>query len=242
MAQKNTHKLTNREVVDSFIHLLSEAGRLSQDNSFSQQYLYYHILRFRSRILSEKLRQRGYSLSQFNFQTIPCVKIDNTDRAEEDTLPSSGCRTQKTLYPIPTPILIKSVMSVAGNIHFDFVEWERIEDFKNSRFKAEQSRPYYSIKNVGEGSHIYIFNHENLEVISVTAIFEDPLMVYNYPDCEDKVDPCFSPLEQEFILDPDLLPLVYDLAYNSLFRAQSRATDITDNKLDDITTTPLPQK
>lgn len=240
METKVTSK--NREVIDSFIHLLSEPGRLSQENSYSQEYIYYHILRFRSRILSEKLRQRGYSLSQFNFQTLPCLKLHSIDRAEEETLPSSSCRVLKTLHPIPTPIHIKSVMSVAGNIHFDFIEWERIEDFLNSRFKPEREKMYYSLKNTGQGTYMYIFNSSSLEAVSLTAIFEDPLLVYRYPDCENNIKYCFSPLEESFILDPDLLPLVYDLAYGSLFRAQNRATDVMDNKHDDITTTQFPVK
>ena len=137
-------KLTNRDVIDSFIHLLSEPGRLSQDNSYSKEYIYYHLLRFRARILSEKLRQRGYTLSQFNFQTIPCVKLNVIDSAEERELPVSGCHVLKSLYKIPTTIHIKSVMSVAGNIHFDFIEWERIHDIFNSRFSAERNRMYFS--------------------------------------------------------------------------------------------------
>ena len=232
--------VTLRQCVQTLIHLLSEKGPLAQENTWSQEHLYRILLRFRARILSEKLRARGYSLSQYNYQTIPCVKIDNLDSAEESSLPYSGCIVQKTLYPIPTPILIKSITSVAGNISYDFIEWERLEDIKNSRFKAEKKRAYYSIKNTGEGSHIYLYNDEHKEVISITAIFEDPLLIYNFPNCEGETNPCFAPLDTEFILDPDLLPLVYELAIKSL--SQPRATDILDNKIDDITTTQVPLK
>lgn len=229
-----------REVVQTLIHLLSEKGPIAQENTWSQEHLYRILLRFRARILSEKIRQRGYSLSQYNYQTLPCVKIDTLDAAEDEFLPFSTSTVQRTLYPIPTPILIKSITSVAGNINYDFIEWERFEDIKNSRFKAERKRAYYSIKNTGEGSHIYLYNDENKEVLSITAIFEDPLLVYNFPDCNNNKKECFTPLDQEFILDPDLLPIVYELAVKSLI--QPKPTDILDNKIDDITTTQIPIK
>lgn len=237
----NIEKLTNRMVIQSFIHLLNEdSGPISQDTVDNPKLIYYHLLRFRSKLISEKLRTRNYSLSKFNYQTIGCIPIDTADISECPCVPYSGCTWQKTRYRIPTILKIQSVVSVIGNIQYDYLQWDRFEDLKNSRFEAEKTRPYYTLKNTGGGTYLYLFNDEHKEFISITAIFEDPNQAYNFPDCKTGLtDPCFSPLDSEFILDPDLLPIVYDLAYNSLFRVQNKTIDLIDDKNDPETPSPI---
>ncbi len=236
--------LSNRQIIQSFIHLLTDrGGPVSSDSSLSEELLYYHILRFRARLLTQKLRERGYSLSKFNYQTISCIPLDEVDLSECPCAPLSGCTWRKTRYPIPSIIKLQSVTSITGNIKYDYLQWDNFEDLKNSRIDAEKRTPYYSFKNTGEGTHLYLHNDDHKSFIQLTAIFEDPNNAYNFPDCKTgKTDPCFSPLDSEFILDPDLLSLVYDLAYNSLFRAQNHNLDLFDDKNDNVSNTPSPLK
>jgi len=233
---------TNREVISSFLHIIADKNLISDENLYSLEYLYWHLLRFRARLLSQKLRERGYSLSKFNYQTIPCIGLREVDLHECPCAPQSGCTFLKTKYAIPSFIKIQSVSSITGNINYDFLQWERFEDLRNSRFEAERIRPYYTIKNTGEGAFIYVYNDIHKDFITITAIFEDPINVYKFPSCDDKVDPCFDPMEKEFLLDSDLIPLMYDIAYQGLFRAQQQVQDIVNNSQDDVSPTQTPLK
>ena len=234
------NKITNKDVIQSFVHLIAERGPVSQDNIVNEKFLYYHILRFRAKILSEKIRARGYSLSRVNYQKIPCIKIEDADFSECNCAPISGCTLKKTIVKIPTIIKMDSVTSLKGNVHYEYLQFDRLEDLKNSRFEAERIKPYYTFQNTGQGTFLYLLNSNYEEFISLTAIFEDPNQVYNFPNCKTGLtDPCFSPLDSEFILDPDLLPIVYDLAYNSLFRVQNKVVDLLDDKNDPETQSPI---
>lgn len=233
-----------REVIESFRHLLADKGPLSDENVYSKRELYFLLLRYRARILSEKMRERGFSLSKHNTQTIPCIPVDEVDQNECPCAPASGCTFLKTRHPLPKTIGdVQSVTSLTGNIQYDYIQWERFEDIKHSRFKAEKVKPYFTLKNTGEGTYIYIYNDSHKEFITVTGIFEDPLEIFNFPDCKTgKCDSCFKPLEEEFILDPDLLPIVYDMALQQLIRGKQQSQDIFNDDMDNVTTTQTPIK
>ena len=232
--------LTTRQVIQSFVHLISERGPVSQDNITNEKIIYFHLLRFRAKLISEKLKTRSYNLSKINYQNISCVKLEEVDFSECNCAPISGCTLRKTLIKIPTVLHIESVTSVASNIKYNFIQFDRLDTLQESRFQAEKTKPYYTFKNTGEGLYLYILNSSYEEFISITAIFEDPNQVYNFPNCKTGLtDPCFSPLDSEFILDPDLLPIVYDLAYNSLFRVQNKVVDLLDDKNDPETQSPI---
>lgn len=237
--------MKNRQVISGFLHLISDRGYLSDENDYSWEEVYMKLLSYRARVLSEKQRERGYSLSRFNYQTLTCVPIDEVDTNECPCAPPSGCTFRKTKFPIPLPIgNLQSVMSVAGNIQYDYIQWERFPDIMHSRFEAEKKKAYYTIKNTGKGVHLYVYNDIHKEYISVTGIFHDPVDIFKFPDCKTGlVDPCFDALEQDFILDPDLLPLVEELTLTKYFAAkQTLGTDILNNDQDDLTKTQIPLK
>jgi len=68
----------------------------------------------------------------------------------------------------------------------------------------------------------------------VTAIWENPIEVQCFPDCEGKVDACIRPLDKSFIIDPELVFTLYDRALASLLRYKAVATDVVNNHQDDL--------
>lgn len=236
--------LTNREVIDAVLHLLADKGPISQETSWSDVEILHALMRYRSKVISEKMRSRTGHLSRFNLQTIACIPLEKVDLNECPCAPESGCSFLKSKFKIPQPIgNLQSVVSLAGNIHYDYLQWERFEDIKNSRFKAERENPYYTLKDTSEGTFLYVYNDIHKEFITVTGIFQHPLEVQNFPNCESgEVDCCFNPMEAEFILDPELLPLTYDFTVQQLLRNKIQATDIYNNDQDDITKTQIPIK
>lgn len=231
--------ISNKEVVDAFRTLVADKTQISQNNGWSPRLIYFYLLRYRARLIRERVR-RNQSLSSWNYQTIDCIPLVSTDTSECPCNPKSGCIWLKTKYPIPKPLhRLKSVTSDDGQITYNYSEWERLKSKINSRFKAQNKKAFYTIKTRNDGTYLYLYNKIHTKTITLTGIFENPLQIQYYPGCDGKTVDCPDPMNEEFILDPDLLPLVYDLALNQLLRAKQLSSDILNDDNDNITSTKL---
>lgn len=235
---------TNREVIYNLRHSIAELGTLSDESSFSNRELYFLLLRFRAYIIAEKIRDKRFQLSKHNYQTIGCIPVDEVDAVECPCAPDSGFTFLKTRWPIPVTIgPIRSVISPGNHITYDYVQWDAIQDLRKSRFKAERNKPFYTMKTSKDGTYLYLYNDKHGKFITVTGIFENPLEVQNFPDCNTgELDPCFAPLDQEFIIDADLLPKVFDLVLTNRFKYKNPVSDILNDDKDDSATEKQPRK
>lgn len=230
---------TNREVISTVKHSIADLGPISDESSFSNRELYFLLLRYRSAILAQKLRDRRFTLSKHNFQTIGCITLESVSAADCPCVPEYNKEFRRTKYPLPKPIGdFTSVISPENHISYDFIQWEDIQDLRNSRFQAERNKAYYTIKTGKDGTYIYLYNDIHGAAIAVTGMFENPLEVQNFPDCDGNIDPCFSPLDQEFIIDPELLPVIYDMLLMSKFKYKPQTKDNLNNDSDDT----IPEK
>jgi hypothetical protein len=226
--------ISNREVIMTIKHSLSDIGTISDETSYSNRELYFLLLRFRAAIIAQKLRDRASTVSRFNSQTISCISVEDCIESECPCAAEDGKSFKKTKYKIPKSIgNFTSVTSPFNHITYSYVEWSAIQDLRNSRFEAERNIPIYTIKTTKDGAYLYLYNDKHGELITVTGIFENPLEVQNFPDCEGNIDNCFSPLDQEFIIDPELLPVIYDMLLNSKYKFRPRITDNYNNDVDD---------
>lgn len=227
--------VSNRQVITTIKSQISDIGTLSDENSISNRGLYFLLLRFRAAILSQKLRDRSFNLSKHNFQTIDCIPLDSVSANENPIIPEYNREFRKTRFRIPKPIgNLISVISPENHISYDYVQWDAIQDLRNSRFKSEREKPYYTIKTNRDGTYLYLYNDKHGEFISVTGIFENPLEVQNFPDCETGLTrACFNPMDEEFIIDPELLPVVYDMLLMSKFKYKPPTKDNLNNDNDD---------
>lgn len=224
---------TIAEVIYGFKDLTDKA-QISDDSGWSNRWIYWYLLRYRARLLRQKLREGG-RLTQFNYQTINCILLDEVDLSECPCAPVSGCTFRKSHTALPQTIgKIKSVTSVDGQTTYSFVEWERLKNKINSRIAAQANTAYYTLKNTGEGTYLYLYNNVHTRGITVTSIFEDPLEVVLYPTCDGDTSrsECADYLEEKFIIDPDLLPTIYDMAMSQLLRAKSTVSDQVNDDTD----------
>jgi hypothetical protein len=224
--------LTNREVVLTIKHSIADLGPLSDESSFTNRELYFLLLRYRAAILAQKIRDRGFTLSKHNYQTIlvPVDRVTGSESVFEEDKEYS-----KTRYPIPKPIgEYISVTSPGNHTNYQYIQWDAIQDLRNSRFKSERDKPRYTIKVDRDGAYLYLYNDKHSETVAVTGIFENPLEIQNFPDCDTgKINPCFSPLDEEFIIDPELLPVIYDMLLMSKFKFKPPTKDNLNNDNDD---------
>lgn len=235
---------TNREVISAIKHQISEIGTFSDENSYSDRELYFYLLRYRSYILAQKIKERGYSLNKHNFQTIGCIPMDRVSPEDCPCVPESGKEFRRTRYTIPKPIgQFINVTSVGNHMSYDFIQYDAIIDLRESRFKAERNRPVYTLKTTKGGTYLFTYNDKLSDTVTVTGIFENPLEVQNFPDCETgKQNPCFTPYDEEFIIDPELLPVVYDMILTSKFKFKQPVSDIYNDDKDDTLVNKPPSK
>lgn len=215
---------TNRAIIQGFRDLVGDRYFLTDDNHWSRRLVYYHLLKYRALIIQQKMEDRKSTVSHFNRQTIPCIPLEKTDVHDCPCVPVSGCTFLRTTYPIPEVLGTSFVVtSIDGSINYTYVEWERFKYKLTSRIPADRSRPYFTIKQFEGAFYIYVYNDIHRDYITVTAVFEDPLAVQCFPSCDGTTDPCFRPMEQPFVLDQELIPIIYDMAYKSLLPAKENA-------------------
>lgn len=232
-----TTGITNIEVVNAFRNLVADKAQISQSSGWSTRLVYYFLLRYRARLLREKVRQ-NFPLSHWNYQTIDCIRLVKVPLDECPCAPGDGCSFKKTVLEIPKPISrLKSVTSTNGQITYTFVEWERLRHKINSRFAGQRDAAYYTLKTRQNGTFLYLYNSIHTKYITLTGIFENPLEVQFFPDCSGNTVKCRNPKDQPFILDPDILTTVYDLALGQIGKAKQLGMDILNNELDDVAIT-----
>ena len=230
---------TNRAVIGEFRELVADKVRITDASGWNSRLVYNHLLGYRNKLIMEKMKDPKSSVSVLNYQTIPCVALDEISIEECPCQPAADFTFLRSVTPIPNFIGdIKSVNSGVRSKGYDYVDWDNFRYKLNSRFEAERVQPYWTIRkttvNNVTGNYIYIYNDIFREFVTVSAIFSDPLDVYKYPNCNGEVDKCLNVLDKEFIIDPQLKPLMFDLALNQLARAKATLSDTVNNNLDDV--------
>jgi hypothetical protein len=226
--------ITNREAIYQLKHAIVDNGPISNEASFTNRELFYLLLRYRASVLAQKQKDRKYNLSRFNVQTIGCIPLETVDAHDCPGVPASGFEFRRTQFPIPKTIgNLTSVISIANTERYDYIQWDAIQDLQHSRFNAERKRVFYTMKTGKDGTYIYLYNEKHGDSIAISGIFENPLEIQNFPDCEGKVDACFSPMDQEFIIDPELLPIVVDMVLINKFKFRQPGIDAYNNDLED---------
>lgn len=211
-----------RDILNSWIEMASERqGRLSQDKAWSFRLIYFYFKMYRAKYLDEK-KQKKQSHSRQNIQTIPCIKLKKVDMNECPCLPESGCFFLKSVSPVPKSVFGSyiSITSTLGNKTYDYLRWDMFEDRLNSSIKAERINPYYTLKNFGEDTYLYIYSDNNKEIISATLIAEDPLEVIGFPNCGKVVHIC-NPMDQPFPVDLEALPTIFELMFDRLLKIKA---------------------
>ncbi len=231
---------TYRQVAQSVRQAVADKGGISDDNSTSTRYILFNLLRFRAMLLAEKIKSRAH-ISKFNYQTIPCIPLEEVDVVECPCAPKSGCTFLKGKVNLPVLINgFKSVASMTGSISYTYVEWDKFRHKLNSRIKANQTAAYYTYKTGPDGTFIYVYNDIHKEFLTVTGIFDNVIDVQLFPGCDGAVDNCKRPLDLAFIFEPALFPLLQELVLRKVFGISIKARDEISNDADDLTNNAAP--
>jgi hypothetical protein len=221
------------------IQFLYSKGVQSNDSRLTPRHIYNKMLSVRSKLISQEAKKKQ-RISQWNYQTIPCIELEIAPIHECPCLPPIGCKILKTKYPLPQPLtnlnnhLIQSVTSLDGNIVYSEIGWTEKKYKASNKYTAD--KPDYFIRN----NYLYITHKNGPKIITVTGLFDDPLEAENYPsfcpdeDCKgENCNDCGSPLDKDFPIDNDLVDTLIEICINELVILFSKnVEDLTNNTQD----------
>lgn len=201
--------MTNREAISFFkTFAVDQTGFTPDDYGFSSLAILHLLLNNRAKVVKEALDKK-LILSHQTIQTLGCIKLEETDMIENIPQDRSGCLWLRSVDPVPTTIESFSVVSTLGNTRFHFVEWDKLRHKLNSRSKSIREGRYWSYRDTGDGLRIYVLNTEYLESVAQNAVFENPILADQFPQCgETDQHKLCNPLDLSFHTQEDLIERV----------------------------------
>lgn len=177
----------------------------TDDSDISDRYIMYLFNLKRSKYLRNDLNNLQKTIDQSVLQQL-CLELEEVSANECGITEDCGTimRTKKKL-PSPLELHLKSaIVHIRPTnriaVPFNFVNKERAIFSKYSAF----SQSIYAFLDTDD--YIYLVSESNavklIECISVSAIFEDPLLLKDYINCCgcQIPKPCYDPLTTEYPL------------------------------------------
>jgi len=191
----------------------------SDDNRLAPQRIYNIMISVRSRLLSLKAKKHQ-KISQWNYQTIPCMELEIVPVHDCSCVPPVGCSILKTKHLLPSPLvdlnrhLIQSVTSIDGEIVYPEISWIEKKYKPANKYTANKADSFI------RRGYLYITYKNGPKLITVTGLFNDPIEAYNYSSfCSDMDTPCISALDRDFPMDYDLIDVLVDMCASELINS-----------------------
>lgn len=219
-------------------------GIESGDSRLSNRLIYSKLRTVRERLLSQEIKKRQ-ALSEWSYQTIPCIEMIIAPSHECPCIPSEGCEILRSKYKIPEIFtdnnkhIIKSVSKIVGtssNSQFYETTWMGVKNNTGNKF-AKHPQEFF-IHN----GYLYIINNKKLEVITMVALFNDPIEAVKFAQqgkCET-VTTCTSYLEYDLHIDGKLDEALLQLTSEEIIYIYAQMKDDTRNDSDDGTGGNIP--
>lgn len=215
------------------VQSLYSKGVQSQDSRLRPRHIWNQLLRSRAKILVQRYN-KGQELSQWEYMTIPCLKLVQATPYECSCIGLTNCTVLRSEFPIPKIIegidspIIQMVSSVDGTMKFDCTTFSTNKYNKGNKFTA--TKPQYYLFN----NYLYITVVKQIKMIQVTAAFNDPFEVWQYPSACGPTDCCFNLYDKTFPLLDDPMDMAVDMATQKLIGVfvqmqEDRNNDANDN-------------
>ena len=213
------------EVIQRVQSLYSK-GAQSDSTRLTSKHIYNKILSTRSRLLSQEAKKKQ-KISDWNFQTIPCIELIEVSASDCPCIPCFGCKVLRTKYELPKPLtnlnghIISWVLSEDDNIRFD--ESNRLELRHIMGNKYTSKEPKYLIDN----NYGYFYGRNLPKIVKVRLLLEDPIEILTFPSyCGINTSmECMSPLDMEFPMDADLVDTLIEMCVKELIVVFGEATE-----------------
>lgn len=218
------------------VQSLYSRGVQSQDSRLMPKHIWNKLLTVRETLLVQKAN-KNQPISQWVYQTLPCIELIPATQFECPCIPPSGCVILRSKYPIPIPTtalkgnLVQSVSSLDGSLIIDETDFATNKYTAGNKFTSKKpQRLFYN-------NYLFITIVKQLKVVQMTFIAKDPEQVWNFPSmCEAEcTDCCISPLDREFPLDNDTTDTAIQMASNELISIFTQMREDKFNNASDDT-------
>ena len=216
---------------------LYSKGVENDDSRLSSRHIYNKLLTVRARLISQDAKKKQ-RISQWNYQTLPCVELIEVPPHECPCLPPIGCNILRSKYKLPKPLsglsgsLIQSVTTADRSSKLDEISMNALSSQKGNKYTSK------SVNYFIENGYLYISTPTKLALVRVVGLFEDPIEVKKFKSycdtsdtCED-CEECIDYMEEDFPIDNDMIDIMIELASNELIILFSQI--VQDNRNDGV--------
>lgn len=226
--------MLNKEIIQRIQSAYSK-GVSSDDSRLTRRAIYSKIKTLRIRLLVQELNKKK-PLNIWNYQTIPCIELEEVAVHNCPCIVPDGCTILRSKHKLPRILsslfgnAIKGVYSLARK-EISPIEISAVEYLSAGRYT--NNTPRYFLQD----GYLYVVNSK-LQVVTITAIFEEPLEAKNFPsvcpgqDCRD-CNKCVDPLEQDFPLDGELVDVLVEMAKSELVNTYLQVPQDNRNNAND---------
>lgn len=222
--------MTRKEAIDRIKTPLNH-GVESDDSTLKDRYIYSLLKTNRAKILRQRLNDGKY-ISSFNYTTIACLPLEHGKFSDCPCF-TDDCyilRSKDVIPPIVSSIVGDElkVYTIQG-VKID--PTSKVKSDHNQYRKTNQEQIGYFIYN----NRLYITGTTELKVVTVSAIFSDPMDVEGINACDtegNEIGSCYDSLKDDFPIDDELFDMVESLIFDKLKEYKSNPQDNENNAKD----------
>lgn len=178
--------MTNLQHIIDDIRAIATSGSNPNEFRIPDEQISYWISQIRAMLIGQSLAKKD-DLNDTWLQTITCMELELAD-ASECCLAPSNCYVLKTIRKLPSTIDTWRANWIVSVTTADGDPISKSNQF-SSRYqkynKYTNDTRYYYLKN----DYIYVVNDVMLEMINVTALFQDPMDLEDFVACDGS---CFT--------------------------------------------------
>lgn len=181
-------------------------GGITDDTDLTNRLVYSKMLTVRDRLLSQEIKKKQ-RVSNWSYQTLPCVKLVLVAAHECPCIYPVGCEVLRSQFKLPRIIVglveeaIKSVSSIEKSIKIDRIAINAVNSQKGNKYTSQKANFFI------HDEYLYITTNTGIKVVTVLGLFSDPVEASRYKqycdDCTDCAD-CIDYMEEEFPFDANL--------------------------------------
>lgn len=221
--------MTNGELIQRIQSLYSK-GVQSDDTRLKPRHIYNALLTARSMVI-----RKATSIGDKFYQKLPCIEMTNDVVLECGCENIDICGAYKSIHKIPKIVsikgnyLIRDITSVDGKMVFYKVEPDLINYINGYRYLKD--KPLFFIYD----DYLYVINSVPPRVVSMTAVFENPVDVLEFLNNSGCNPNCISAYDMEFPIDDEYIEDVLAIAKDELIRIFPRfIEDRTNDSKDSL--------
>lgn len=224
-----------KELISNLTEILNN-GRVTDDYQFSDPQIYFILRYLRTKLIRQRI-QDGKYISPYNYQTIPCLKLEYK-KIEDCECYTSNCYSLQSkciipnIFSSPKGLMINGAYTINTNNpeRLDYLRFDEVRLLKYSKTMKDAKGWFFT----PEATKLHIKGFDRLKAIKFSALFNDPLAVMMLDTscaCNDDGSAlCIDPYEAEFPMDEDLIKDINTLTYEELIKvAYNAIPDLKNN-------------